>query len=69
MYLNEKFTFKIFLEGAYGKFKENPFASDRVTDMEMRNAILTGQVKPTEKSISCLYWLWRLCKMFVQLMQ
>ncbi|MBX7076000.1 MAG: 4Fe-4S binding protein [Methanobacteriaceae archaeon] len=46
---------KIFLEGAYGNLKKILFASDRVTDMEMRNAILTGQVKPTEKvSRACI---------------
>ena len=37
------------LEGAYGNFKKIFFASDRVTDMEMRKAILEGKVKPKDK--------------------
>lgn len=47
---------KIMLNGAYDNFKRIFFASDRVTDMDMRNAILTGQVKPEEKvdSGSCI---------------
>ena len=46
---------KIFLEGAYGNLKKILFASDRVTDMDMRNAILNGEVKPTEKvSQACI---------------
>jgi energy-converting hydrogenase B subunit L len=37
------------LEGAYGNFKKIFFASERVTDMEMRNNILEGKVKATDK--------------------
>ena len=37
------------LEGAYGNFKRIFFASDRVTDMEMRESILGGKVKPKDK--------------------
>jgi energy-converting hydrogenase B subunit L len=40
---------RIMLEGAYGNFKRIFFASDRVTDMEMRKAILDGKVKPKDK--------------------
>ncbi|WP_409200408.1 4Fe-4S dicluster domain-containing protein [Methanobrevibacter sp. DSM 116169] len=40
---------KIFLEGAYGNFKKIFFAKDRVTDLELRNAILTGTVEAEEK--------------------
>jgi energy-converting hydrogenase B subunit L len=39
----------IFLEGAYSNLKRIIFASDRVTDMEIRSRILEGRVKPTEK--------------------
>ncbi|HMK53212.1 MAG TPA: 4Fe-4S binding protein [Methanobacteriaceae archaeon] len=39
----------IFLEGAYTNFKRIVFASDRVTDMELRSMILEGRVTPTEK--------------------
>ncbi len=39
----------IFLEGAYTNLKRILFASDRVTDMELRSMILEGRVKPTEK--------------------
>jgi energy-converting hydrogenase B subunit L len=46
---------RIILEGAYGNIKKILFASDRVTDMDMRNAILNGEVKPTEKvSQACI---------------
>ena len=37
------------LEGAYGNFKKIFFASDRVTDMDMRKAILEGKIKPKDK--------------------
>ena len=40
---------EIMLNGAYDNFKRIFFASDRVTDIEMRNAILNGEVKPEEK--------------------
>jgi energy-converting hydrogenase B subunit L len=40
---------RIMLEGAFGNFKKIFFASDRVTDMEMREAILGGKVKPKDK--------------------
>jgi energy-converting hydrogenase B subunit L len=39
----------IFLEGAYTNLKRILFASDRVTDMELRSMILEGRVIPTEK--------------------
>ena len=39
----------IMLNGAFDNIKRILFASDRVTDMEMRNAILNGEVKPTRK--------------------
>ncbi|HOI39688.1 MAG TPA: 4Fe-4S binding protein [Methanobacterium sp.] len=46
----------IFLEGAYTNLKRILFASDRVTDMEVRNMILEGRVTPTEKvaKVSCI---------------
>jgi len=37
------------LEGAFGNFKKIFFASNRVTDMEMRENILQGKVKPKDK--------------------
>lgn len=40
---------KIMLYGAFDNIKRILLASDRVTDMEMRNAILNGEVKPTRK--------------------
>lgn len=40
---------KIAIGGAYTNFKRILFASDRVTDMELRNAILTGTVEPDKK--------------------
>lgn len=40
---------EIMLNGAYDNLKRILFASDRVTDIEMRNAILNGEVKPEEK--------------------
>lgn len=47
---------RIFLEGAYINLKRILFASDRVTDMELRSMILEGRVKPTEKvaKIPCI---------------
>ena len=39
----------IFLEGAYSNIKRIIFASDRVTDMELRNKILEGRIVPTDK--------------------
>ena len=44
-----KDVLKIMLNGAYTNFKRILFASDRVTDMELRNAILTGTVEPDKK--------------------
>ena len=46
----------IFLEGAYTNLKRILFASDRVTDMEVRKMILEGRVTPTEKvaKVSCI---------------
>lgn len=40
---------EIMLNGAYDNLKRILFASDRVTDIEMRNAILNGEIKPEEK--------------------
>ncbi|MDR2829582.1 MAG: 4Fe-4S dicluster domain-containing protein [Methanobrevibacter sp.] len=40
---------RIILEGAYGNFKKIFFATDRITDMEMRADILGGNVKATDK--------------------
>ncbi|HTX61383.1 MAG TPA: 4Fe-4S dicluster domain-containing protein [Methanobacterium sp.] len=40
---------RVFLEGIINNSTRILFAADRVTDMEMRNRILEGQVKPTEK--------------------
>jgi energy-converting hydrogenase B subunit L len=40
---------RIILEGAFGNFKKIFFASDRVTDMEMRENILQGKIKPKDK--------------------
>ncbi|KZX15673.1 NAD(P)H-quinone oxidoreductase subunit I, chloroplastic [Methanobrevibacter cuticularis] len=37
------------LEGAYGNFKKIFFASDRVTDIEMREDILGGNITPKDK--------------------
>ncbi len=37
---------RIMLEGAFGNFKKVFFASNRVTDMEMREDILNGKIKP-----------------------
>ncbi|MDL2246029.1 4Fe-4S binding protein [Methanobrevibacter sp. OttesenSCG-928-K11] len=40
---------RVFLEGIYGNFKKIFFKSDRVTDMELRQAILEGNVKAEKK--------------------
>ncbi len=47
---------RIILEGAYINIKRIIFAADRVTDMEIRNRILEGRVKPKDKvaEISCI---------------
>ncbi len=47
---------RIILEGAYINIKRIIFAADRVTDMEIRNSILEGRVKPKDKvaEISCI---------------
>lgn len=47
---------RIMLEGAYSNIKRIIFASDRVTDMEIRSKVLEGRVVPTEKvaEISCI---------------
>ncbi len=46
----------IFLEGAYSNIKRIIFASDRVTDMELRNKILEGKIVPTDKvaEVQCI---------------
>jgi energy-converting hydrogenase B subunit L len=46
----------IFLEGAYTNLKRILFASDRVTDMDVRSMILEGRVTPTPKvaEVSCI---------------
>ena len=44
-----KDVLKIMINGAYTNFKRILFAADRVTDMELRNAILTGTVEPDKK--------------------
>jgi len=40
---------RIFLEGIINNANRILFASDRVTDMEIRNRILEGRVTPTDK--------------------
>jgi energy-converting hydrogenase B subunit L len=47
---------RIILEGALTNFKRILFASERVTDMEMRSRILEGRVEPTDKvaEVSCI---------------
>ncbi|KZX14140.1 NADH-quinone oxidoreductase subunit I [Methanobrevibacter curvatus] len=40
---------RIMLEGAYGNFKKIFFHSECLTDMELRNDILTANVKTTDK--------------------
>ena len=44
-----KNLFLIFLEGVFTNLKRIIFATDRVTDMELRNMILEGRVTPAEK--------------------
>lgn len=44
-----KSMLKVALEGTLNNFKRIFFAADRVTDMEMRNKILTGTVEPEVK--------------------
>ncbi len=47
---------RIFLEGIIINVKRILFASDRVTDMELRSKILEGRIVPTEKvaEVSCI---------------
>ncbi|MDR2873411.1 MAG: 4Fe-4S binding protein [Methanobrevibacter sp.] len=47
---------RIILEGSYQNFKRIFFKSNRVTDTKIRNDILNGNVKPTDKvaEISCI---------------
>ena len=47
---------RVFLEGIINNSKRILFASDRVTDMEMRNKIMEGRVTPTDKvaEIPCI---------------
>lgn len=47
---------RIILEGTYSNVKRILFATDRVTDMELRSKILEGRIVPTEKvaEISCI---------------
>jgi energy-converting hydrogenase B subunit L len=47
---------RVFLEGIINNSKRILFASDRVTDIEMRNKILEGRVTPTDKvaEIPCI---------------
>lgn len=40
---------RIILEGAYTNLKRIFFVAERVTDMEMRDNILNGKIKPTKK--------------------
>jgi energy-converting hydrogenase B subunit L len=40
---------RIVLEGTYSNIKRIIFASDRVTDMELRSKILEGRIVPTDK--------------------
>jgi energy-converting hydrogenase B subunit L len=40
---------RVFLEGIINNSKRIIFASDRVTDIEMRNKIMEGRVTPTDK--------------------
>lgn len=40
---------RIVLEGTYSNVKRILFASDRVTDMELRSKILEGRIVPTDK--------------------
>ncbi len=47
---------RIFLEGIITNTKRILFASDRVTDMELRSKILEGRIVPTDKvaEVSCI---------------
>ncbi len=47
---------RIVLEGTYTNIMRILFASDRVTDMELRSKILEGRIVPTDKvaEISCI---------------
>lgn len=47
---------RIFLDGIINNSKRILFASDRVTDMELRNKILEGKIVPTKKvaEVSCI---------------
>ena len=47
---------RIFLEGMITNTKRILFASDRVTDMELRSKILEGRIVPTDKvaEVSCI---------------
>ncbi|MEN4018643.1 MAG: 4Fe-4S dicluster domain-containing protein [Methanobacterium sp.] len=47
---------RIILEGTYSNIMRILFASDRVTDMELRNKILEGSIAPTDKvaKIPCI---------------
>ncbi len=47
---------RIFLEGIINNSKRIIFASDRVTDMELRSKILEGKIVPTDKvaEVSCI---------------
>lgn len=47
---------RIVLEGTYSNIMRILFASDRVTDIELRNKILEGRIVPTDKvdDISCI---------------
>ena len=47
---------RIFLEGIITNTKRILFATDRVTDMELRNKILGGKIVPTDKvaEVSCI---------------
>lgn len=51
---------KIALEGAFSNFKN--ISLMKVTDMDMRKDILTGNVKIEEKvDEKNMYWLWWMC--------
>jgi len=47
---------RIVLEGTYTNIMRVLFATDRVTDMELRNKILEGRIVPTDKvaEIACI---------------
>lgn len=46
----------VIIQGAYTNFKRIFFASDRVTDMDLRKKILSGTVEPTKKvdEVACI---------------